>query len=557
MKSILLAALCAAIVCSTSAYAQTDTTFTYQGSLLNNGSAADGSFNLDFVLFDALIGGNQIGSEVMFNSHPVVDGLFTVELDFGALAFDNSSRWIEITVNGTELSPRQSITRSPYSIQTRGIFVDENNKVGIGTSTPLADLYIDGSGSTDASLILHDPGASTGDLIFGSPAGSPGIVGVATNGNRRDIRFSDGGIELLTSSTVGSPIAGNGLVIKEDGKVGIGTTSPLTALHVQGILRVEESAELTLIGETSVPSLHFRKSNTGEDWVLKHDANRFHIQTEAIAGTEIMTLDYNGNVGIGTSTPDYPLHVVAAADRVIYAHNTVTIGTAYGVYGVSNSTSGTGVSGVAIASSGINYGVRGTSESTIGYGVFGEASATSGTNHGGRFQSRSTFGTGVLGWATASSGVNYGVIGMSNSSSGFDFYADGAGTNYGAASSRRWKSNIEPIGDPLRKLAQLRGVYYDWDDEHGGQHDLGMIAEEVGEVLPEIVNYEENGIDAIGMDYSKMTPLLVEATNALRAEKDAEVQQLNNDVTRLRLENELLKARLDRLERMMALVVDN
>ena len=65
----------------------------------------------------------------------------------------------------------------------------------------------------------------------------------------------------------------------------------------------------------------------------------------------------------------------------------------------------------------------------------------------------------------------------------------------------------------------------------GGQHDLGMIAEEVGAVLPEIVNYEENGVDAIGMDYSKMTPLLVEAVNALRSEKDAEINQLNQRIS--------------------------
>ena len=55
----------------------------------------------------------------------------------------------------------------------------------------------------------------------------------------------------------------------------------------------------------------------------------------------------------------------------------------------------------------------------------------------------------------------------------------------------------------------------------GGQHDVGMVAEEVGEVLPEIVEYEEYGIDATGMDDSKLTPLLVEAVKALKAENDA------------------------------------
>jgi hypothetical protein len=64
----------------------------------------------------------------------------------------------------------------------------------------------------------------------------------------------------------------------------------------------------------------------------------------------------------------------------------------------------------------------------------------------------------------------------------------------------------------------IRGVFFDWDTEHGGQHDVGMIAEEVGKVLPEIVVYEDNGVDASGMDYSKITPLLVEAIKSQQAE---------------------------------------
>jgi hypothetical protein len=78
-----------------------------------------------------------------------------------------------------------------------------------------------------------------------------------------------------------------------------------------------------------------------------------------------------------------------------------------------------------------------------------------------------------------------------------------------------------------------------------------MIAEEVGKVLPEIVDYEENGIDAVGMDYSKLTPLLVEAVKTLKrqaderdkrlAEKEAEfsaqqahIQRLERDVAELK-----------------------
>ena len=69
-----------------------------------------------------------------------------------------------------------------------------------------------------------------------------------------------------------------------------------------------------------------------------------------------------------------------------------------------------------------------------------------------------------------------------------------------------------------------------------------MIAEQVGVVLPEIAQYEENGVDAIGMDYSKMTPLLVEAVNALRAEKDSEITSLRDEITSLRAETTALQA---------------
>ena len=64
-----------------------------------------------------------------------------------------------------------------------------------------------------------------------------------------------------------------------------------------------------------------------------------------------------------------------------------------------------------------------------------------------------------------------------------------------------------------------------------------MIAEEVGEVLPEIVVYEQDSKYTSGMDYSKLTPLLVEAVKALKTE--------NND---LRKENEEIKNRLAVIE---------
>lgn len=129
-----------------------------------------------------------------------------------------------------------------------------------------------------------------------------------------------------------------------------------------------------------------------------------------------------------------------------------------------------------------------------------------------------------------------GVVGYSGNSQSYDFNAEGPGINYGATSSRRWKVNVKNIPDPLEKISNLRGVYFDWDVAHGGHHDVGFIAEEIGVVLPEIVGYEENGVDATGMDYSKVTPLLLEAQNAMRKEYKQKLQAQQSEIDQLKTE---------------------
>ncbi|MCA9294804.1 MAG: tail fiber domain-containing protein, partial [Phycisphaerales bacterium] len=158
------------------------------------------------------------------------------------------------------------------------------------------------------------------------------------------------------------------------------------------------------------------------------------------------------------------------------------------------------------------------------------ATSPTGLTKGVYGRSESDFGRGVVGEATSITGTTFGVLGVAVSPDGYDFYADGAGVDYGAPSSIRWKRNIEPIHDPLGMVEQIRGVYFDWDEDHGGQHAIGFIGEEVGQVLPEVVAYEPNSEYVSGMDYAKLTPLLVEAVKALRAE------------------NEALRERLDQLE---------
>ena len=98
--------------------AQGTTAFTYQGQLRDGGTNANGAYTMIFKLYDASTNGNQIGVAVTNNPN-LFNGLFSVNLDFGAGVFNGSARWLDITVtNGptTEtLWPRVQVLPAPYA----------------------------------------------------------------------------------------------------------------------------------------------------------------------------------------------------------------------------------------------------------------------------------------------------------------------------------------------------------------------------------------------------------------------------------------------------------
>ena len=99
------------------------TSFTYQGQLNEAGQPANGNFDFEFALFDAVAGGNQLGSTQTVSSVAVTNGNFAVNLDFGP-QFPGANRFIEIRVRQagggayTPLVPRQPVSSSPYSIRS-------------------------------------------------------------------------------------------------------------------------------------------------------------------------------------------------------------------------------------------------------------------------------------------------------------------------------------------------------------------------------------------------------------------------------------------------------
>lgn len=97
--------------------------FTYQGKLNDNNTAANGAYEMQFSLFDG--NGNQIGTTNTVNNVSVTNGIFTVRITFGILAFDGNPRFLEIGVRPvgsqnpfTVLAPRQPVLSSPYAIRS-------------------------------------------------------------------------------------------------------------------------------------------------------------------------------------------------------------------------------------------------------------------------------------------------------------------------------------------------------------------------------------------------------------------------------------------------------
>lgn len=105
------------------------------------------------------------------------------------------------------------------------------------------------------------------------------------------------------------------------------------------------------------------------------------------------------------------------------------------------------------------------------------------------------------------------------------------------SSDKRLKENIHLISDPITIINQISGYYFDWKDEYiesrGGvdgffvrKHDIGVLAQEIEKVLPEIVATRDNGYLAV--KYEKLVPLLIEAIKEQQKQINQILQRLDN-----------------------------
>jgi len=152
-------------------------------------------------------------------------------------------------------------------------------------------------------------------------------------------------------------------------------------------------------------------------------------------------------------------------------------------------------------------------------------------NNSTKFQTTNT-GISVTGNVVPSgniSGSSTSHLTMGQISSSGDVVADGDVVAYNS-SDVRLKDNIEVIKGSLDKIDGIRGVEFDWNEKSPGWakergHDVGVIAQEVQKVVPEIVVERKSGY--LGVDYKRLIPLLVESIKELKQEVENLKKKVN------------------------------
>ena len=92
-----------------------------------------------------------------------------------------------------------------------------------------------------------------------------------------------------------------------------------------------------------------------------------------------------------------------------------------------------------------------------------------------------------------------------------------------STSDKELKENFVRISNALKKVESISGYEFDWKLEHKHEHgfeghDVGVMAQEIETVLPEVVSTKFNGYK--GVKYEKIVPLLIEAIKELSAQVD-------------------------------------
>ncbi len=448
--------------------------FTYQGHLYDANHVSNGEYDFEFKLFvDPCKTGPpyHIGDPVTIYNLDVIDGYFTVELDFNhPYAFGGFAHWLEIGVRPGELedpneytilSPRQELTPAPYAINA--------DKLDGASSSSFAGALHTHSGS-DITSGTVDEGYIDTDITRDTELTS----GLAT---KADISHNHDGSDIV-SGTVTAAHIDTAMATDSELSTGLATKADIGHDHDPCYVNVTGDSMSDTLSITSSGTFGLEASaagSAGRGVYGRSSASDGHgvYGYASDSGTSIKFGGYfkaNGSSGRGVygqasktgTSENYGGYFVAAGETGRGVYGTVAGGQArgvegyaansgslvhYGGYFKANGDNGVGVygdsdDGTAVHGKSTNgHGVHGQSvdsngvcgESTYGQGVYGKHNGSDnygylgGALHGVEGGGLSGNGIGVFGWSNAANGK--GVFGWSN------YDGEGAIAVYGYASS--------------------------------------------------------------------------------------------------------------------------
>ena len=474
---------------------------------------------------------------------------------YGATAFGPSLQGtggmsVNATQNWSDASQPTSLafstTPSGSAFPTVRMTLDPFGNLGLGTATPQANIEL--SATAPAVIMTTSYGNGPGGSIF----------------NGRKARGTPAAPSAVQVNDILASFSGRGY-----GATGFNFTGGLGGVAVVAAENWTDTAQGTSLG--------FTTTATG----TTTPANK-------------MTITASGNLGVGTPTPSFPLEVSRTAQPAavtpqdsIIASTVYTNGTSASSFFIAQTARGTAAAPAAVQLGDFlgGFGMSGFGATSFN-DVFAAIAAGAAENFTDTARGTALIlGTTPLGTKDLQIGMsllpsgNVGIgtpmdgNGLPTATDKLQIFGDArvgdAGTNGclkrfdgnflvgTCVSDRRFKKNITPFGRVLDQLSALQPVNYYWraaeypERHFGDTQAYGLIAQDVEQILPELVVTSDDGYKAV--DYTKLPLLTIEAVKELKAENDALKQRVAElDPLKQRVaELDPLKQRVAELERLL------
>lgn len=551
------------LVFGAQAYAQVPTKISVQGFLEIDGEPVnDPSADLTLAFYEVATGGSSLWEE-SFPGTQILDGVFSVAVEARMVLGAQAPLWMGVRLGtAPEIQPRTALTSVPYALVARTF--EGPAFVEIATAPPDAVLSVTNPGTghglqvPSAGGVGLDIGATGGHGVHVASSGAAGfrVDEAATNGLYVSEAQSNGlfidrvgnppqiydspwkdGIEIRGTEGFGIYIGYAGLhgvhvrytpgygfyVHQSDGYGMMSYESVLTGMTVwkagnaPGVIGNSENNGFQVggvqgnglfVGWTGQDGLHVAMA--GNPPVRVASAGRSGLEVEG-AETHGVWVGYSGDDGLHVRQVGAPSTSSASGG---YNGLEVEGAESYGVF--VGRADQDGVNVASAGRDGMRVGLAGTPSSSTYSSLKDGFQVDGAEGHGlyvGRADADGVHVQSAGGWAGYFTG---------NLKATGDIWA----TNYWDNSDRRLKDKITPINHGLDDVLALSPVTYEWGDVPESGPQLGLIAQEVRSVIPEVVSTPGADDELLGISYAHLIPVLIRAIQ----EQQEEIENLKGIV---------------------------